>query len=263
MLEQSLLDLGLDEREAAIYLALLQVDTASVIQLAKTTGINRSTVYNVLNDLFQKGLVSEIQVGKKTHYQAEKPERLETYVEQQRILLEEQSKKLKDIIPMLKSVQRATGERPVVKLFEGRDGIITSTQEFFDGEEKNETAYFFYPTDLMERTLTDDERKRFHAMRMEKNIKGKILYTRSDADLASDNMGDRLRIDQEKYPLTCDIAIYRDKIRLNTMGKSFSGIFIKSRDIADTLRSIFNLAYDGLSTKSSPKETRKTPKETK
>ena len=249
MLEQSLIDLGFEEREAAVYIALLQVDTASVIQIAAKTGINRSTVYTILDSLAEKGLVSEIRIGKKVHYQAEKPERLETYVEQQQLLLEEQSKRLKDIIPMLKTVSRETGERPVVKYIEGREGIVNSTEEFFAGEEQADYAYFFYPTDLMNEALTEAERKHFHAIRMKKNIKGKILYTVSGEPLASDSMGDRFRIDAERYPITCDIAIYRDRIRMNTMGKSLSGIFIRSQDIADTLRSIFNLAYDGLERK--------------
>ncbi len=249
MLETYLQDLGLNEREAIVYIALLQVDTASVIELAKKTKINRSTTYTVLDSLAEKGLVGEIQIGKKTHYQAERPERLETFVENQKILLEEQSKKLKDIIPMLKSVTRGSGERPVVKFFEGRDGIVNSTEEFFAGEEKNDLAYFFYPNDLMDNALTDEEKKRFHTIRMKKNIKAKILYTRKGGDLASDAMGERIRIDGKRYPITCDIAIYKDKVRMNTMGKSFSGIFIKSKDISDTLRSIFNLAYDNLDKK--------------
>jgi sugar-specific transcriptional regulator TrmB len=247
MLEKYLQDLGLNEKEAIIYIALLQVDTASVVSLAKKTSINRSTTYTVLDSLAKKGLVSEIQIGKKTHYQAEKPERLETYVEKRKIILEEQSKRLKDIIPMLKTVTRESGERPVVKYFEGRDGIVSSTEEFFAGEEKNDLAYFFYPNDLMDEALTEAEKKYFHTIRNDKNIKAKVLYTRKGGDLASDAMGERLRIDEKAYPITCDIAIYKDKVRMNTMGKSFSGIFIRSKDIADTLRSIFNLAYDNLS----------------
>lgn len=249
MLEKYLQDLGLNEREAVVYIALLQVDTASVIELAEKTEINRSTTYTVLDSLAEKGLVSEIQIGKKTHYQAERPERLETFVENQKILLEEQSRKLKDIIPMLKGVSRQSGERPVVKYFEGREGIVSSTEEFFAGEEKNDTSYFFYPNDLMDEVLTDAEKKHFHAIRTKKNIKAKILYTRKAGDLASDAMGDRIRLDEKKYPITCDIAIYKDKVRMNTMGKSLSGIFIKSKDIADTLRSIFSLAYDNLDKK--------------
>lgn len=131
MLEKYLQDIGLNEKEATLYLALVQVDNSSVIDLSKKTKINRSTVYVVLEGLAKKGLVSETTVGKKTHYQAEPPERLETFVERQKVNLDEQSKRLKDIIPQIKTVQRETGERPVVKYFEGREGIIAANEEFF------------------------------------------------------------------------------------------------------------------------------------
>src|SRR3989344_1564256 len=98
MFEKYLQEIGLNEKEAALYLALLQVDAASVIDLSKKTKINRSTVYVVLEGLMKKGLVSETQIGKKVHYQAEAPERLETFVERQKAIFEELQKRLKDII---------------------------------------------------------------------------------------------------------------------------------------------------------------------
>ncbi len=113
MLEKYLQDLGLSDKEALIYLALLQVDGATALDLSKKTKINRSTVYVIIESLSKKGLVSETTVGKKTQFQAEPPERLETYVERRKVQFEEQSNRLKDIIPEIKSIQRDTGERPV------------------------------------------------------------------------------------------------------------------------------------------------------
>src|ERR1700692_203110 len=101
MLEKYLQEIGLNEKEAAVYLALLSVDSSSVLDLAKKTKIKRPTVYVVLETLSKKGLVSETTVGNKTHYQAEPPERLETFVERQKVVLEEHSKRLIDIIPQI------------------------------------------------------------------------------------------------------------------------------------------------------------------
>src|ERR1035437_7851585 len=120
MLEKYLQEIGLNEKETAVYLALLQYDNASVLDVSTKTKINRSTTYTILESLAKKGLVSETTVGKKTHYQAEPPERLETFVERQKVILEEHSKRLKDIIPQIKSVQRESGEKPLVQYFEGK-----------------------------------------------------------------------------------------------------------------------------------------------
>lgn len=85
MFEKFLEELGLSDKESKVYLALLEVETDSVIDLAKKTDINRTTIYPVLESLSKKGLISEVKVDKKIRYAAESPERLETYVERRKI----------------------------------------------------------------------------------------------------------------------------------------------------------------------------------
>ncbi len=250
MLEKYLQDLGLSDKEAAIYLALLQVDGATALDLSKKTKINRSTVYVVIESLSKKGLISETTLGKKTQFQAEPPERLETYVERRKTQFEEQSKLLKDIIPQMKTVQRDTGERPVVKYYEGREGIISLLEEFFaNAGEDEKIVYLLYPKDILEETFTETEREKYRNVRLGKKIHSRSMYTSEKSERPSDEMAERIKIDGKKYPISCDISIYKDRIRINTLGKKFSGIFIKSQDLADTLRSLFNLAFDSLKEK--------------
>jgi len=246
MFEQYLEELGLSDKEAAVYVALLSVDNASVVDLAKKTGIKRPTVYVVLESLARKGLVSETAIGKKTHYYAEPPERLETYMERQKIVLEEKQKRLKDMVPQLKSIQHESGQRPVVKYFEGREGIVSSLEEFLGNEKdsKDKVAYLVYPKDLRDEIFSDLEIKKYQQTRVQRDIKTKVLYTYTKGEVASDAMGDRVRVDEKKYPITCDIMIYEDKMRINILGKSLSGIFIQSKDVADTFRSLFEMAFD-------------------
>ena len=136
MLEKYLEELGLSDKEAVVYLALLQFDNAAPWQIAEKTKLNRSTVYVVLESLEKKGLASETNVGKTVHYQAAAPERLETYVEQQELKLEELGKRLKDIIPQIKAVQRETGERPIIRVAYGKDAALAQTLEFYNVEDR-------------------------------------------------------------------------------------------------------------------------------
>jgi sugar-specific transcriptional regulator TrmB len=246
MFEKYLQDIGLSEKEASVYLALLAVENYSVLDLSKKTSINRSTVYIVLESLAKKGLISETTVGKKVHFQAESPERLETYVEQRKILLEEQAKKLRDIIPQIKSVQREVGEKPIVKYFEGREGILSSLEELFEESDTGGETYLLYSKDLLDSLFSNEERKKYRSTRLARKIKSKVLYVSKENDILSDEMAVRLKIDGNKYPITCDINIYKDRVRINTLGKKLAGIFIKSQDVADTLKSLFNLAFDNI-----------------
>ena len=73
MLEKYLQDIGLNEKESKVYLALLAVDNSSVLDLSKKTELNRSTTYVVLETLAKKGLVSETTVGKKLTIKQNRP----------------------------------------------------------------------------------------------------------------------------------------------------------------------------------------------
>lgn len=244
MLEKHLQDLGLTDKEAELYVTMLGMDNASVLDLSKKTKINRTTIYLVLESLMKKGLASEVQVDKKVNYQAEPPERLETYVERQKIVIEEQSKRIKDLIPQLKSVERETGERPVVKYFEGRDGVVSSMQDFLDTKSKEKNVYMVYPRDLIEENFSPEELDKLREIRIKRGIKSHAIYTYKKGDRSSDTTADRIKIDGDKYPITCDISIYGDKTKINILGDNIGGISVVSKDLANTLRSLIRLVFD-------------------
>ncbi len=52
---QQIIDLGLSEKEADIYLTLLSMGSSTIDALAKETKIKRSTVYVQLKTLLKKG----------------------------------------------------------------------------------------------------------------------------------------------------------------------------------------------------------------
>lgn len=254
MLEKYLQEIGLNEKESAIYLALLQVDSASVVSLADKTKIKRPTVYVVLETLAKKGLVSEVEIGNKTHYAAESPERLESYLERQRVILDEHTKRLHDIVPQLKSVQREGGERPVIKFFDGKEAAYQDTSVFFSEGMKNEdTGYFIFNRDLIEEVFTEKEIEEVAKKRPALKIKAVSVYNYSKRELPSDNLSNRSRVDSVEFPIKCDMSVYEDRIEIVTLGKRVSSIFIQSRDVADTLKTLIKLAKIGAESKKEQK----------
>lgn len=249
MLEKYLQEIGLNEKESAIYLALLQVDSASVVSLAEKTKIKRPTVYVVLDTLAKKGLVSEVKIGNKTHFSAESPERLESYVERQRVILDEHAKRLHDIVPQLKSVQRGGGERPVIKFFDGKEAAYQDTSLFFsESARKEDTGYFVFNRDLIEEVFTSREIDDVAKKRPELRIKAVSIYNYSKNELQSDSLSDRTRVDFNNFPIKCDMSVYEDRVEVVTLGKRVSSIFIQSRDVADTLKTLIKLAKIGAKT---------------
>ena len=244
MFEKYLQDIGLNDKESSVYLSLLKVDNDSVINLSKKTKINRTSIYPILDSLSKKGLVTEVKVDKKTHYQAESPERLETYIQRQRILLEEQEQKLKDIIPQMKTIARESGERPVIKVYEGRDGIISSLEEFYKNTQDGNVFYSIYSRDLIEEIFNQKEREKFYNLRLKKKMQSRAIYTRSGENLPDDKTSDRIRLDKEKYPIDSDITISGDVTIFSSLKKNLSSIYIKNQDIANTIKSLVEYILD-------------------
>lgn len=246
MINKFLQDIGLSDKEILVYLELLREEKSSVLDLSKKTNILRTSVYPILDNLSEKGLVSEIKVGKKVYFQAEAPERIGSYIESQKIKLEEQSQLANDYIPQLKSLSRQTGEKPIVKVYEGREGIFKANEESFGyGKlDKDDTAYFIYPFDLLENLFSEQEIKKSRLQRTSRQIKSETIYTYSKGERPASENSIRLKLDEQKYPIKCDVSIFKDVVRINTLSKSLSSLIIKSQDIADTLKSLFKAVFD-------------------
>jgi len=245
MIEKYLEDAGLSDKEVKIYLALVQVEKGSVIELAKKTKIKRPTVYTILDSLQKKGLVAEIDENGKKKYMAESPERLSTFIERKTIALAELKEKfVSDIIPQIKTFQRETGEKPIVKYFSGKEGIVSINEDVYEGKPDGSPIHIIYSKDLLDEVFKNQETDKYKKNRTNSKISAKVLYNWSKGEKTSDSLAERVKVDEKKYPFNADITIYKDKVRISILGKELSGIYIKSKDLADTLVSLFNLAFD-------------------
>ena len=235
--------IGFSEKEASIYIYLLKVDNDNVADIAKHTEINRTTVYPVLQQLIQKEFVEEIKEGSKVFYKARTPERIESFLQEQKIKIEEQTHQAKDIIPQLKSVMRQEGQKPIIEYHEGREAIVYAAKTYNISEDGDEEMYLIYPRDILEDLFTEKERKIARELRINKNIRSKSFYTYNKGEYSPDSTGDRIRIDPKEYPVKADISVHGDGVQIHILGDKLGSIYIKSKDVADTLKTLFKLAF--------------------
>lgn len=115
-IEQQLEDIGLTDKEARTYLALLELGPTTVVNIGKKSGIKRTTTYEILKGLLTKGLVTEQVFGKRRRFVAESPARL---LENKK----DEVQKLHDMIPTLEALHNVSIERPSVQFFEGKEAL--------------------------------------------------------------------------------------------------------------------------------------------
>lgn len=112
--------LGFLDSEIKTYTSALEHGPATVIDLTKHTRLSRQATYVVIDQLTKRGLMSSVVRGKKKYYVAEDPEKLLSYAQRREVEIKERIRDLESVLPELK--MKVGGEKPIVKLFEGKEG---------------------------------------------------------------------------------------------------------------------------------------------
>lgn len=119
---QQLVDLGIEPRSARFYLTLLGMREPTVAEVAKASNISRTSAYDIVASLTQRGLVDlrdstrvQRRVGTKV-LRANDPDRLLSDWHQKKRILD-------DVVPRLRSIHGKAGPFPRTSYFEGADGI--------------------------------------------------------------------------------------------------------------------------------------------
>jgi len=124
MIKDKLRELGFSEKEVQIYLTLLAVGSAVASDIAKRSGIKRSTAYVILESLAERGLVSAMDRRGIRVYHAAPAEQLVQHMKNMASRYEGFADAAKELLPALKASRRTEkSSAPKVRFFEGQKAI--------------------------------------------------------------------------------------------------------------------------------------------
>lgn len=162
--------IGLKEKEAKVYIALLKEGQSLANRLSKNTNILRSSIYDYLDVLFEKGFISyAIKSGKK-YFQAVDPKKiLDNFEENKK--LEESA--LKQVIPELSSMMNIAEKKANVEVFEGKEGMKTVMSYILKNKPKE---ILIYGSSGVGYKLLPYFLEHWHNERIKKKIPVRIIY---------------------------------------------------------------------------------------
>ena len=126
---QILREIGLTETEIKVYLSLLSIGTTTAGKIVESTGIHRKNLYDALNKLIDKGLVTYVIENKIKHFQPKNPENLIRYLEEKKNKISEKEKELEKEIPELKQKFQSLEPEIESEIYRGTEGIKTILKE--------------------------------------------------------------------------------------------------------------------------------------
>jgi len=230
---------GLDQKEAAVYLAGLRVGPATVIELSHHANLPRTTIYSILEKLAGTGL---FHIGKRkrhTVYTAENPQCLERMFQEKRVVFE-------NTIPKLEEVSKLFSGAPNIMLYEGTDGFKQMWKDLFMSGTK-EYHMITGGLGMLEYVHEPYLVKKIIAERVRRGIKSKQLiidsrYTRTIVAKDQKELREsRLLPSGSQVPAS--IIVFNDKIAYITTRRENVMILLASGDVAITFQTVFDLLW--------------------
>lgn len=246
IIEELLKQLELSEKEVKVYLANLELGSALASAISKKAQINRGTTYDILRSLIQKGLVHTYWKRNKSYFSALEPEKLLRYAEQKTQQWDENKTRIEKYLPELKMLHRSSEEKPVIEFYEGKEGIISAYEDTLKLPKDSEILCYVSAKEMVE--ALPKYIPSYIEKRMKKGIKLRAISRdttegKNRAKRDKSELRQTLLVPAEKFPFTNEINIYGDKTLIVANAKEMFAVIIKSKEIAQTQRAIFELAW--------------------
>jgi HTH-type transcriptional regulator, sugar sensing transcriptional regulator len=253
---EKLIKIGLTEKEAQVYLAALELAEDSAQNIAKKAAVNRATTYVIMERLMALGLMSRIERGKKTLFIAEDPMELENILDEQRQAIEGRKKLLEDAMGQLRAIHNRNASKPVVRYFEGADGLEALDRYGWDQFPEGTEMTGIIPIDLIEEQFPA-RRKRGIEERVKRKIHSRMIYTHKDGELPPTLNEQELRtgvfLPRSQFPIDGTVQIYPGwGVKFFNFNKNhYFGVLVQNPDLARNLQEFFELAWEGAQHKKS------------
>jgi sugar-specific transcriptional regulator TrmB len=242
---ETLLKFGLSYKEAKLYVALLEIGSSVVSDIAKKTDMNRSTTYVLLESLVQRGLISISEKNSIKVYTPSPPDRLVQYLQEHVKKYTELIGVAQSLLPELRSMYTGTGPKPRVQYYEGGEGIKTAYEDTLTS---TEPIRAFASINNMHEALPDYFPD-YYLRRASKGINIRAIFpdtpeARERIKSNAQENRESMLVPTDRYAFSPEINIYDNKVSFFSWIERFA-LVVESRELADALKKAFDLSWLG------------------
>ena len=237
-------DLGLNGHEAKVYYACLSLGAATILQIANAAELKRTTVYSIIENLQQKGLINAEFKGLKKKFVAENPEKLETILESKRF-------ELKNTLPELTALYNLKGGESSIKYYEGLNGVKNAYESLLADIGIND--FYYVVTDESRWRELDKEYFDDFRERRAKKVRKPILLLSQYSELAleavkfQNNFNMQVKLLPKERKLTTNMIVTPQKVLIHQLVPPISAIVLENKSIIQMHKEMFEIMWQELS----------------
>lgn len=241
MLEQTLQQIGLPEKQARIYMACLELGECSIKEMARKAEIKRTTIYDIIDDMIAVGFIKTTTRGKKKRFIAAEPSELNAIIKKREVLLSQ-------IIPQLNSLNNNGGSKPKVWFYEGKEGL----KEVYADTLKYNGELLSFASEHVANVLGKDWVESYFKKRVKREIRVRAIMpateflTKEIISRDQEQLRATKTISPAKYPFSIEINLYGFRKVALMSSKEKTAMIIEAPEIYNTLKLIFEFFWDVL-----------------
>ena len=238
---------NLNEVELNIYNELFYTGPLSATHLAKSINISRTSIYDHLDSLVEKGLVSESQKSGIKIFLAQPPSKIQLLLNEKKQELNQASRQLEKLSELY---QQQKSVKPNLQLFEGRKELQQMMKDMLLYRDIEVLA--FWPIKNVIKVLSQDFIKEFHIQRIKRNISIKAIwpngcqeYTKKHSFLKpGKNFNRQLRIAPSRIKFDLGYAVYQNTVRFISSSKESYGFIVESEELTEMMKTQFQFIWE-------------------
>lgn len=244
---ERLVEAGLSEKEARVYVALLALGTEGVQEISAKADVPRATTYAMLEALMARGLVTRYEEDRRTVYTAEAPKKLVELVEREAQTLHERREKLVFFVPELEALFQTQRSRPVVRFYEGENGLRSFRDHL--GRKKGEQVDAFIRLDKqMAQIAAEDAARRMQLIHP--NQRTRLLYV-PDPGVPLPTFPPHMRppmhemrfMQRLPFAFEGEVGIFDDVAYMAALTPQVMACVVESPAFVNLLRALFEMAW--------------------
>lgn len=238
-LEKLLENFNLNQKEAKTYLALLELGPQAVLRISQKTNLPRSTTYEILNSLKQKGLISIFRKKNIQHFTAEEPQKIIQRMKDKTDLLSK-------ALPYFERMQYKDKNQPIVRFYQGKQEIKSVLEDILKGAD--ELLSFTSAEDLF--TSLEYYFPKFVQKRIKKKIPVRAILRASEKAKERKRLGKQqlrqVKIIPSDYEHHGSVLIWNKKMAILSLKDKFTAVVIESEELVQIQKATFNYIWDTL-----------------
>lgn len=238
-IKKALSEIGLSEGEIRVYLALLKLGSVQVSKIKEETRLHRTTIYDFVEKLLNKGLINYVIRNNVKYYNATHPNKLLDFIM-------EKEESIKEILPQLAALSETKKEEIKVEVYKGVEGFkavlsdIIRVGEDMVGFGIDEAKFKEKFPILMEQYFKKE---------LEKGIKERLLASEKTKFLFRKKTAKYRFIPNEFFNPT-PTAVYGNKIAF-IVWEPLTVVMIENSELADSYKKYFEMLWNGAKEKRS------------